>query len=213
MPHPRAYGNFARLLGKYVREEKLLPLQDAIRKLSHLPASNLGLDRRGLLKEGYFADVVVFDPNIIADASSFSTRFGLQQFNVSGGPTLQVLQVGVGLGMGQRAFLDMAQEAVTELLWRERCVDASRDGVRGGPAFPFSGAFFGLRGLLGKKCGDGDNATTGQGATVRTDVGLRDDQPQHPRLRNTTPTLGEVVAVVIEGLHILIGRHDYLKES
>jgi N-acyl-D-amino-acid deacylase len=71
MPHPRAYGNFARLLGKYVRDEKLLPLEDAIRKLSHLPASNLGLDRRGLLKEGYFADVVVFDPNTIADKATF----------------------------------------------------------------------------------------------------------------------------------------------
>ncbi len=65
MPHPRAYGNFARLLGKYVREEKLLTLEAAIRKLSHLPATNLGLDRRGLLQEGYFADVVVFDPNTI----------------------------------------------------------------------------------------------------------------------------------------------------
>jgi N-acyl-D-amino-acid deacylase len=70
-PHPRAYGNFARLLGKYVREEKLIPLEEAIRRLSGLPATNLGLDHRGFLKEGYFADIVIFDPNTIADRATF----------------------------------------------------------------------------------------------------------------------------------------------
>lgn len=70
-PHPRAYGNFARLLGKYVREEKVISLQEAIRRLTSLPAGNLGLDRRGLLKNGYFADVVIFDPNTIADKATF----------------------------------------------------------------------------------------------------------------------------------------------
>lgn len=69
--HPRAYGNFARLLGKYVREEKVISLEEAVRRLSHLPATNLGLDRRGLLKTGYFADVVVFDPKTIADRATF----------------------------------------------------------------------------------------------------------------------------------------------
>ena len=69
--HPRAYGNFSRLLGKYVREEKVIPLPEAIRRLTSLPAGNLGLDRRGLLKGGYFADVVVFDPNEIADRATF----------------------------------------------------------------------------------------------------------------------------------------------
>jgi N-acyl-D-amino-acid deacylase len=69
--HPRAYGNFARLLGKYVREEKLIPLTEAIRKLTSLPAQNLGLDRRGSLKEGFFADVVVFDPKTIQDHATF----------------------------------------------------------------------------------------------------------------------------------------------
>src|SRR5205085_2397018 len=73
VPHPRAYGNFARLLGKYVREEKLLPLEEAIRKLTSLPATNLGLDHRGLLREGYFADLVVFDPQTIAGGSSAQT--------------------------------------------------------------------------------------------------------------------------------------------
>jgi N-acyl-D-amino-acid deacylase len=71
MPHPRGYGNFARLLGKYVRDEKLVPLEEAIRKLTHLPATNLGLDRRGLLRSGYFADVVVFDPKTIADRATY----------------------------------------------------------------------------------------------------------------------------------------------
>jgi N-acyl-D-amino-acid deacylase len=69
--HPRAYGNFARVLGKYVREDKVLTLADAVRKLSGLPATNLELDRRGFLKEGMFADVVVFDPATIADRATF----------------------------------------------------------------------------------------------------------------------------------------------
>lgn len=69
--HPRAYGNFARLLGKYVREEKVITLQEAIRRLSGLPATNLGLDHRGFLKAGMFADVVVFDPATIADRATF----------------------------------------------------------------------------------------------------------------------------------------------
>ncbi len=70
-PHPRAYGCFARVLGKYVRDEKMITLQQAIRKLSGLPATNLGLDHRGFLKEGMFADVVVFDPATIADRATF----------------------------------------------------------------------------------------------------------------------------------------------
>jgi len=69
--HPRAYGNFSRLLGKYVREEKVISMEEAIRRLAGLPAANLGLDRRGLLKEGYFADVVVFDPKTVADRATF----------------------------------------------------------------------------------------------------------------------------------------------
>jgi N-acyl-D-aspartate/D-glutamate deacylase len=70
-PHPRAYGNFARVLGKYVRDEKVLTLSEAIRRLSGFPATNLGLDHRGFLKEGMFADVVVFDPATIADRATF----------------------------------------------------------------------------------------------------------------------------------------------
>ena len=70
-PHPRAYGNFARLLGKYVREEGVISLQEAIRRLSALPASNLRLERRGLLRPGNYADVVVFDPDRVADRATY----------------------------------------------------------------------------------------------------------------------------------------------
>lgn len=69
--HPRAYGSFARVLGKYVRDEQVLSLQEAVRKLAALPAHNLRIDRRGELKEGYFADVVVFDPGTIQDHATF----------------------------------------------------------------------------------------------------------------------------------------------
>jgi N-acyl-D-amino-acid deacylase len=69
--HPRAYGNFARLLGKYVREEKVLPLQEAIRRLTALPAANLRLDRRGKLEKGYHADIVVFDPATVRDHATY----------------------------------------------------------------------------------------------------------------------------------------------
>jgi N-acyl-D-amino-acid deacylase len=70
-PHPRAYGNVARLLGKYVRDEKLIPLQEAIRKLTSLPAANLKIKDRGALKPGYFADLAIFDPAKIQDHATF----------------------------------------------------------------------------------------------------------------------------------------------
>jgi N-acyl-D-amino-acid deacylase len=70
-PHPRAYGNFARVLGKYVRDEKIISLQEAIRKLSKLPATNLKLQKRGELKVGSFADIVIFDPAKIKDNATF----------------------------------------------------------------------------------------------------------------------------------------------
>jgi N-acyl-D-amino-acid deacylase len=76
--HPRAYGNFARLLGKYVREEKVIPLAEAVRRLSSLPATNLKLDRRGFLRAGYLADVVIFDPQAVADHATFEKP---QQFS------------------------------------------------------------------------------------------------------------------------------------
>ena len=69
--HPRAYGNFARLLGKYVREDKVIPLEEAVRKLTGLPATNLELEGRGFIREGMFADIAVFDPATIADRATF----------------------------------------------------------------------------------------------------------------------------------------------
>jgi N-acyl-D-amino-acid deacylase len=70
-PHPRAYGNFARLLGHYVRESQVVSLEAAIQRLTSLPATNLKLRRRGVLAPGYFADVVIFDPATIADRATF----------------------------------------------------------------------------------------------------------------------------------------------
>ena len=70
-PHPRAYGSFARLLGKYVRDEKIILLEEAIRRLTSFSAENLGLKRRGFLKPGYFADIVIFDPESIQDHATF----------------------------------------------------------------------------------------------------------------------------------------------
>ena len=71
MPHPRAYGSFARLLAKYVREEGVLTLQEGVRRMTGLPATNLEIDRRGILKTGNFADVAVFDPEAIQDHATF----------------------------------------------------------------------------------------------------------------------------------------------
>ena len=70
--HPRAYGNFARLLGKYVREEGIISLEEAVYRLTTLPATNLKIKKRGALQPGYFADVVVFDPETITDHATFA---------------------------------------------------------------------------------------------------------------------------------------------
>jgi N-acyl-D-amino-acid deacylase len=70
-PHPRAYGCFARLLGLYVRDVGVIPLEEAIRKLTSLPAENLKIEQRGSLEAGYFADIVIFDPGSISDHATF----------------------------------------------------------------------------------------------------------------------------------------------
>jgi N-acyl-D-amino-acid deacylase len=91
--HPRAYGCFARFLGKYVREEGLLPLPEAIRRITSLPAENLDLDRRGRLAEGYFADLVVFDPQTVADRATYEDpqkyAVGVRDVVVNGKVTLR----------------------------------------------------------------------------------------------------------------------------
>ena len=98
-PHPRAYGNFARVLGKYVRDEKVVPMTEAIRRLSGLPATNLGLDHRGFLEEGMFADVVVFDPATIVDRATFDKphqyAIGMKHVFVNG---VQVIKDGEHTG-------------------------------------------------------------------------------------------------------------------
>jgi N-acyl-D-amino-acid deacylase len=71
-PHPRTYGNFARLLGKYVREEQVIPLEEAVRRMTSLPAYNMAISNRGQLSEGFYADIVVFDPARIADQATFA---------------------------------------------------------------------------------------------------------------------------------------------
>jgi len=73
LAHPRAYGNFTRVLGKYVRDEKVIPLEDAIRKLTSAVANRLSIPDRGVLKEGMYADVVVFDPRTVADRATYES--------------------------------------------------------------------------------------------------------------------------------------------
>jgi N-acyl-D-amino-acid deacylase len=90
--HPRAYGNFARLLGKYVRDENVIPLEDAIRKLTSQPAKNLKISKRGSLAPGFYADVVVFDPANIQDHATFEKPHqystGVQHVFVNGAQVL-----------------------------------------------------------------------------------------------------------------------------
>jgi N-acyl-D-amino-acid deacylase len=104
--HPRAYGNVARLLGKYVRDEQATTLQDAVRRLTHLPVTNMGIKDRGLLKPGYFADVVVFDPKTISDRATFDKpaqyATGVAQVFVNG---VQVLKDGEPTGAPAGRFV------------------------------------------------------------------------------------------------------------
>jgi N-acyl-D-amino-acid deacylase len=97
--HPRAYGNFARLLGKYVREEQVISLEEAVRRLTTLPANNMKIEKRGALKEGYYADVVVFDPEKVQDHSTFEEPHqlstGMSHVIVNG---VQVLHDGAHTG-------------------------------------------------------------------------------------------------------------------
>jgi N-acyl-D-amino-acid deacylase len=104
--HPRAYGNFARFLGKYVRDEKVVPLAEGVRRLTSLPASNLGLRDRGLLKPGMAADVVLFDPATIGDHSTFEKPMqfatGVRDVFVNG---VQVLKDGSPTGAKPGRFV------------------------------------------------------------------------------------------------------------
>lgn len=104
--HPRAYGNFARLLGKYVRDDQIITLQEAVRKLTSLPAENLKLQKRGLLQPGYYADLVVFDPATIQDHATFEQPHqyatGMTHVFING---VQVLKDGEHTGATPGRFL------------------------------------------------------------------------------------------------------------
>jgi N-acyl-D-amino-acid deacylase len=104
--HPRAYGSFIRVLGKYARDEGLFPLEDGIRRLTSLPAQNLKLKKRGLLQPGYFADVVVFDPVRVKDNATFEKPHqyaeGVEQVFVNG---VQVLKDGEHTGATPGRFV------------------------------------------------------------------------------------------------------------
>ncbi|MGA1982379.1 MAG: D-aminoacylase [Acidobacteriaceae bacterium] len=97
-PHPRVFGSFPRVLGKYVREQKALTLEDAIRKMTSKPAEVFGFERRGLLKPGNFADIVVFNPDTILDKGTFVDPIqfpeGIQQVLINGQLVLDSGQVG-----------------------------------------------------------------------------------------------------------------------
>ncbi len=98
-PHPRAYGNFARVLGKYVRDENVISLEEAVRKLTSLPATNLKIKKRGALKTGYFADLAIFNPETIQDHATFAKPHqfatGMEHVFVNG---VQVLKDGEHTG-------------------------------------------------------------------------------------------------------------------
>ncbi len=104
--HPRAYGNFARVLAKYVRDEKVISLQEAIRKLSALPAQNLSLKDRGLLRKGYFADVVIFDPRTVQDHATYEKPHqlstGVEEVWING---IEALHNGIATGLPSGRFV------------------------------------------------------------------------------------------------------------
>lgn len=104
--HPRAYGNFVRVLAKYVRDEKVISLQEAIRKLSALPAQNLSLKDRGMLRKGYFADVVIFDPATVQDHATYDKPHqlstGVEEVWING---VQALHNGTATGLPSGRFV------------------------------------------------------------------------------------------------------------
>jgi N-acyl-D-amino-acid deacylase len=104
--HPRAYGNFARVIGKYSRDEKLMTLQQAIYKLANLPATHLKLQKRGELKVGNYADIVIFDPAKVQDHATYDKPHqyatGVSDVFVNG---IQVLENGDHTGSLSGRFL------------------------------------------------------------------------------------------------------------
>ena len=104
--HPRAYGNFVRVLAKYVRDDKVISLQEAVRKLSALPAQNLSLQGRGMLRKGYFADVIIFDPRTVQDHATYEhphqLSTGVEEVWING---VQALHNGNATGLPSGRFV------------------------------------------------------------------------------------------------------------
>ena len=86
--HPRGFGTFTRVLGLYVRERNLLTVEEAVRKMTSLPAANMGIAERGLIQPGYYADLVLFDPDVVSDQATFEApnepSIGIHQVWVNG---------------------------------------------------------------------------------------------------------------------------------
>ena len=105
-PHPRAYGNFIRVIGRYTRADHVITLRDAIRKLAYLPAINLKLKKRGALLKGYFADIVIFDPAKVQDHATYDKpqqyATGVNDVFVNG---VQVLKDGTHTGAKPGRFI------------------------------------------------------------------------------------------------------------
>ena len=97
VPHPRGYGNNPRVLGRYVRDLKLISLEDAIRKMTSLPAQTFGLRDRGMIREGFAADIVIFDENTIVDQATFDKPhqfpLGISYVIVNGAPVVENNQI------------------------------------------------------------------------------------------------------------------------
>ena len=92
-PHPRAYGSFHRILCRYVRERGVISLEDAVRKFTALPAAQVGLDDRGVIKRGMYADLTLFDPDTVCDRATFEqpvqTSVGIEHVIVNGAPVVR----------------------------------------------------------------------------------------------------------------------------
>jgi N-acyl-D-aspartate/D-glutamate deacylase len=92
-PHPRSYGAFPRVLGRYVREQKLLTLEEAVRRMTSLPAEQVGQHERGKIAEGLFADVTIFDPETVSDRATYTDphqySVGIHHLVVNGAPVIR----------------------------------------------------------------------------------------------------------------------------
>jgi N-acyl-D-amino-acid deacylase len=137
-PHPRAYGNFARLLGHYVRDRQVIPLEEAVRRLTSLPADNLKLRQRGRIAPEFFADLVVFDPATIQDLATFDDphqlAVGVRDVLVNGQAVLRdgehtgATPGRIVRGPGWTGWSSAAEESAGERNPGESATPASREG-------------------------------------------------------------------------------------